>query len=42
MSSSKRTTSVSEEESILGGSVGYEELVEWKGLVGSSRELGPS
>lgn len=38
---SERTTSVSNEESLSGGSVGFEELVQWKGLVGASGELGP-
>lgn len=42
MSSSECTASVIEEKSILGGSVGFEELVEWKGLIGSSGELGSS
>lgn len=42
MSSSGRTTSVNDPESVSRELVGFEELVEWKGPVGSSRELGAS
>lgn len=42
MSLSERTISINDQESSFGESVGFEELVEWKGPVGSAGGLGAS